>query len=517
MTLPGEAERQAVSPTPLEAGRLRFLPQPQRLQLGDQPLDCPAGLHFIGDDWNTAWLQRLWSRLAGPDLPALTDTGLPVKHRTDTQLDSAFQLSVSDTGITLTHRDADGFQAGQAYLMQYLVQWPLAGALPACELAGSPRFHYRGVHLDVVRHFFEAEPIQAWFDLFALFQLNHFHWHLTDDDGWRVPSKAYPAIADIAAWRGPEQALPPQMGTGAGRYGGCYSAEQIRASVARARSLGITVVPEMDVPGHCRALLKALPQLVEAEDQSVYRSVQHHDDNVLNPALPATTEVIHTLIDEWCELFDGALFHLGSDEVPEGAWLGSPAAQRWAEQRGRAPQDLHGHFMAQLERQVQNNGKTAMGWEEIRTGEAVSPATWILSWQGVEAGQAAAEAGHPVVMTPAQHCYYDLAVSDRPEDPGYYWAGTVDLASAWHYNPTEGLSSQAAGRIQGVQACLWTEVVTTPEEAEFMWFPRLLGLAEVAWGSNQDGDFEGFVGRAEHWMTLLAHLGVAGRDRSLGW
>ncbi|PTY38042.1 hypothetical protein BGP77_16435 [Saccharospirillum sp. MSK14-1] len=515
--LPGEAERLAFSPQSVPKGQLVLLPQPEQVETSTTQLNCPNEVNFQGERWNRAWLQRLLDRLGQSSALTQSEHGLSVVEKHQTDLITDFHLKISDHGIELDYRNDAGFQAGQAYLMQYLLQWTLAGSLPACSLSGTPRFGYRGVHLDVVRHFFAAQPIQQWLDLFALFQLNHFHWHLSDDDGWRVPSKAYPQIAETAAWRGPDEALPPQMGTGEQRYGGCYSADEIRTTVQRAAELGITVVPEMDVPGHCRALLKALPELVESDDQSVYRSVQHHDDNVINPALSATQSVIRTLIDEWCELFEGPLFHLGSDEVPEGAWLGSPAAKSWAQAQQRTPEDLHGVFMAELEQAVQAHGKTAMGWEEIRTGNAVSPATWILSWQGVEAGQAAAEAGHPVVMTPAQHCYLDLAVTDRPEDPGYYWAGTVNLAAAWHYNPTQGLSDDAAGYIQGVQACLWTEVVTTPAEAEFMWFPRLLGLAEVAWGSNQSGEYADFEARATHWMNLLAHLGVTGRDASLGW
>ncbi len=161
--------------------------------------------------------------------------------------------------------------------------------------------------------------------------------------------------------------------------------------------------------------------------------------------------------------------------------------------------------------------QTAVGWEEIRSQPGVSSDTWILSWQGVEAGQAAAEAGHPVVMTPAQHCYLDLAVSMDADDPGYYWAGTVDLRQAWTYDPTEGMSQAAAARVQGVQACLWTEIVTRPDEAEFMWFPRLLAVAEVAWGHAPGDSYERFESRARHWMSLLAHLGIAGRDERQGW
>lgn len=513
----GSPRRDVTAPTPISPDDLAFIPKPQQQTLGTTLMGCPKALNFVGDSWNTDWLCRLWRRLTVIDVPTRDAAGLLIRAERVPELKTAFELTVTTTGILLSYRDDDDFQAGQAYVMQYLVQWPLAGSLPTCVLAGNPRFGYRGVHLDVVRHFFEADTIRDWFDILALFQFNRFHWHLTDDDGWRVESQAFTEIREIANVRGHGCVMPPQMGTGPNPYRGCYTADDIHQTVERARSLGIEVVPEMDVPGHARALLKTLPELVEPDDQSSYRSVQHHSDNVLNPALKATHRVIHTLIKEWCDLFPGELFHLGSDEVPEGAWLGSPASKAWAERTGQHPSDLHGTFMAELEQVVKTHGKTAAGWEEIRTGDRISSDTWVFSWQGVEAGQAAAEAGHLVVMTPAHHAYLDLAVTDAADDPGYYWAGTVNLDDVWQYNPLEGLSQEAQSRVQGVQACLWTEIVTTPSEAEFMWFPRLLGLSEVAWGSNQQGVFREFEDRTAHWMSVLAHLGVQGRARSMGW
>ncbi|MEX2365147.1 MAG: family 20 glycosylhydrolase, partial [Pseudohongiellaceae bacterium] len=170
-----------------------------------------------------------------------------------------------------------------------------------------------------------------------------------------------------------------------------------------------------------------------------------------------------------------------------------------------------------MEREVQARGKTAVGWEEIRTGQAVSADTWVMSWQGIEAGQAAAEAGHPVIMTPAQHCYFDLAVTDQPLDPGYYWAGTVNLKQAWDFDPLAGLSETAKAKIIGVQACLWTELVETPAHAEYLWFPRLLATAEVAWGVGTERTFAQYEQDSRVVMNLLAHLGIAGRDETAGW
>lgn len=495
----------------------QLIPRPQQWETGTETLDWPGALHLIGTDWHQAWLERLSRRVSGTHAVEFNSAGFPCTLSHDVSLDHACQLKVTDAGAELRYRDEAGKQAAQAYWLQLVLQWQAAGSLTSCALSASPRFDYRGVHLDVVRHYFPAATLLDWLDLFALFQFNHFHWHLTDDDAWRVPSDAFPQLAEKACWRGHDMALPPQMGTGPEPYGGCYSKAEIAAVIERATRLGITVIPEMDIPGHARALLKTLPELVEQDDRSEYSSVQHYSDNTLNPALDSTWSVITTLIDEWCALFPGDYLHLGSDEVPEGVWQQSPSAMNWAEAHQRPITDLHGDFMARLEQHLQQRGKVAMGWEEIRTGLAVSPATWVLSWQGTEAGKAAAEAGHPVVMTPAQHCYLDLAVSTDAEDPGYYWAGTLNLKKAWVYEPLDNISKEAQNNIKGIQACLWTELVSTPEQAEFMLFPRLLALAEVGWGANQYQTFDEFNRAAQSWMSLLARLGVKGRSAEQGW
>lgn len=524
MTDPGPLEviaerqplRQFAEVKPLD-GPPQLIPRPEQWEAGTDSLPWPGKLQLMGDGWQQGWIERLSGRLNGTNPVALESEGFSCRLRHEPELESRCRLRLTRDGAELNYRDTAGRQAVQAYWLQLLLQWQATGSLPDCTLAASPRFDYRGVHLDVVRHFFPAAALLDWLDLFALFQFNHFHWHLTDDDAWRVPSDAFPQLEERACWRGHGLSLPPQMGSGAEPYGGCYSKAEIGAVIERATALGIEVIPEMDIPGHARALLKTLPELVEAEDRSVYTSVQHYSDNTLNPALESTWSVITTLIDEWCELFPGALFHLGSDEVPEGVWQQSPAAQRWAAEHQRPVSDLHGDFMARLEQYLQQRGKVTMGWEEIRTGEAVSPATWVLSWQGTQAGKAAAEAGHPVVMTPAQHCYLDLAISTEENDPGYYWAGTVNLKQAWEYQPIEGIAGAAREHIKGIQACLWTELVSTREEAEFMFFPRLLALAEVGWGANQYQTFDAFTDASRHWMSLLARLGVRGRDETQGW
>ncbi|WP_196157118.1 beta-N-acetylhexosaminidase [Reinekea sp. G2M2-21] len=504
--LPKPVNRTANAILPLSNTRPAFIPACDQ-SFTEHRISAPTSLNMMGSLWNVAWLQRLFKRLQ-MSVDMDDRQGWPVEYQQNTRQVTAFHLSLSERGARLSYRDKSGFLQGQAYLAQFLMQWLLTGVSVSCELSGSAKYPYRGVHLDVVRHFFSAAQIQDWLDIFALYHFNYFHWHLTDDDGWRIASNAFPELTELGAWRGPDSALPPQMGTGLHRYGGIYSAEEVSALVEHALQLGIQVMPEMDLPGHARALLKAIPSLVELADRSEYRSVQHHNDNVINPAYGDTIEIIETLIKEWCALFPAPLFHIGSDEIPKGVWQQSPAALEWSKQTGRAIPQLQGAFLHHVESCLSAQGKTMAGWEEVVDGGGTSTKTWVFSWQGTQAGLEAAQAGHPVVMTPAQYCYFDLARTEAFDDPGYWWAGTVDLEKAYQYEPEAGFDAESAARIQGVQYCLWTELVETPAQAEFMWFPRLLAGAEVVFGSNTNFSFESFKTRADVHAQLLLRLGI---------
>ena len=442
----------------------------------------------------------------GPDLDIQVSEGMAT---------DAYELRVAPEGVVLKG-GPEGLQLGLVTLAQKVWQCS-EGVLKPTQISDQPAHHYRGFMLDVVRHFFPVATIKKLLDSAAWLKLNHFHWHLTDDDGWRVASQAYPQLNKIAL-RGPGRPLPPQMGSGSKAYGGIYSPEDIKEVVAYAQARGITVVPEMDIPGHARALIRALPEIVEAGDQSQYESVQFHRQNVLSVAEPKVLTVLTTLLDEWLELFPGRLIHLGSDEVPEGAWTGSPAAKTLMEQLGLpSVEALHGWFLRQLQDHLAAKGRQCGGWEEVRTGQSVeldqgvTTDAWVYSWQGEQAGQDAAEAGHPVVLCPAQTCYLDLAYSDHEADPGYYWAGTLDLQKVYSYQP------RAHSKVMGLQACLWTELVASEQRLSFMLLPRLLAFAEVAWGTANLEAFDDFKGRAAHWQSFWKALGWNGVRPESHW
>lgn len=500
-----------------------LVPQPTELTVLSERFDCPSVVCWGGavdllalsaDDLAT-WAGLL-VEFAG--VSVRPDADWSVRFVAQAGLHDGYRLTLSAQGATLEASQRAGALAGLASL----VQWLGGGQVCAAVIEDQPRFAYRGLHLDVVRHFVSLGQVCKVLRLAAVYKFNQFHWHLTDDEAWRLEIKAYPELTAHTAVRGRGRIMPPQMGTGAEDHGGFYTQEDVRAVVKLAGELGINVMPEIDVPGHARALLRALPELQEAEDQSVYRSVQHYSDNVLNPALPATWRVLYTVLDEVMQLFPSVDIHLGSDEVPKGVWQHSPAAQ--AKARVLGLQDvtaLHGWMMRELENYLQRHGRRAAGWEEITVDHAVSRQTTVFSWQGVEAGQRAAQLGYPVVMTPAQYCYLDLSYNTDQAEPGYYWAGETDIAKAYGYEPLSGWGdgdvAVAQQRVRGMQACLWSELLAEPEHIEYMLLPRLLAVAERAWSAPEVTDVADFVRRCRQHTALWQRAGWCYRAEQLGW
>ncbi|MBU2863643.1 family 20 glycosylhydrolase [Reinekea forsetii] len=499
----------------LKSKTAAFIPQCDVVE-HESTVTKPKAIHFQGEIWSIDWFERMTGKL-GFRFESKTDQAWLLSAQCDGSLDVLFKLEISQDGGRLIYRDKAGFYQGQAFILQYLLQLIKNEEMFALTLQGGAYFSYRGIHIDVVRHFFSAATLQEWLDVFALFHYNQFHWHLTDDDGWRVPSDAFPELEQKGSVRGPGLTLPPQMGTGCELYQGIYSKDQIKHVVRHASELGINVVPEMDLPGHARALLKALPELQEKEDQSLYQSVQFFDDNVINPAYGDTINIVKTLLSEWCELFPGRLFHIGSDEIPAGVWQRSPSALQWAAETNQPIENLQGVLLNAVEQHLSTFGKTMAGWEEVVEGEGTSSNTWVYSWQGVDAGIKAAKLGHSIVMTPAQHCYLDLAVTTKHDDPGYYWAGTVDLAATYNYDPYKGVPIEYQGNIKGVQMCLWSELIHNKTDAEYMMFPRLLAGSELGFNNNTKGDFSAFYGRVQRWMPLLSALGFSVRAEKDSW
>lgn len=450
----------------------------------------------------------------------LSKTGASIYASINSDLSCDYQLKVLEQSIELVGVDEAGLHAGFATLAQTLHFAERSGELRQLVVEDSAAFEYRGLHLDCVRHFFDHKTIEDVLVYCYLYKLNKFHWHFTDDEGWRIEIKKYPELTRESAWRGPEQALPPQMGTGLNKYGGFYTQEQVKGVLDLADSMGVEVIPEIDLPGHARAFLYALgDQVKEAEDKSEYLSVQLYSDNVINPGYGNTMQIVYDVLDEICDLFPSKIIHIGSDEVPKGVWTQSPAASAFMEEKGlKTPEELHGWFLRDVEKYVNTKGKHLAGWEEVTTNEDVSNDTLVYSWQGTEAGLTAASLGHPVVMTPAQYCYLDISYNMDLKEPGYYWSGVTDLQKAYSYDPIpEKATSLQQQKIVGVQACVWSEVIDTDSKLQFMMFPKVVATAETGWTKSVNKNWLRFEQSAKAHAQIWQSLNIHYRPLALEW
>ncbi|MCC5860069.1 MAG: beta-N-acetylhexosaminidase [Ectothiorhodospiraceae bacterium] len=430
---------------------------------------------------------------------------------------AGYALLVQPGSVLLESGDAAGFTHAAATLLQLLPASPLnsrdaAWSLPCVRIADAPRFGYRGLMLDCARHFHPVRRILRLLDLMARLKLNVFHWHLTDDEGWRLEIQAFPQLTEIGAWRGHGERLEPQYYSGPERTGGYYSHADVRRVVEHARRLGIRVVPEIDMPAHSRAAILALPELLrDPDDRSVYLSDQRYSDNVLSPALPGTYRFIEAVLDEVCTLFPGPWVHVGGDEIPRGVWLGSPRCRALMEQEGLTrTEELAAYFLRHVQRHLRARGKWMMGWEEVLHGPDLEPGLIAFAWTSQRVVPEMLRRDVQIVLQPSEFSYFDLAQSGDFQDPGLNWAGEVPLEQVHGFDPCSGLppDSPARERLLGMQAALWSELVASRERMDYMLFPRLTAFAEVAWHAGAQPTYRDYRERLAAYLPHLDRLGV---------
>ncbi|WP_413113722.1 family 20 glycosylhydrolase [Thaumasiovibrio sp. DFM-14] len=424
----------------------------------------------------------------------------------------SYQLDVTAEQVLIRASDERGFFAAVASLLQLV---PLSSdtheafSLPCVAIQDAPRMDYRGMMLDCVRHFHSVDKVKQLINQLARLKFNTFHWHLTDDEGWRIEINAYPALTNIGAWRGPHEVLPAQYSHLTERYGGFYTQQEIREVVAYASARGITVIPEIDIPGHSRAAIKALPELLhDADDRSDYTSVQHFHDNVLSPALDGTYTFLRTVLDEVCELFPAPYVHMGADEVPEGVWRKSPRCQTlMSELKYTDPKELQGHLLRFVEQYLAQKGRRMLGWEEVVHGDKVSTDTVVYSWQSEQAALECIEKGHDVVLQPGQSLYLDMVQSDSVDEPGLNWAAILPLEKVYHYDPLANIPIEKQHKVLGVQVALWSETVVDEATFDYLLYPRLFAAAEVAWSESRQ--WYQFLHKLNNHLFELDKLGIA--------
>ncbi|RED53753.1 beta-N-acetylhexosaminidase [Aestuariispira insulae] len=414
--------------------------------------------------------------------------------------DESYRLTIESDHAKLDAGTETGLRHGLITLAQICIASHLNPELFPFPLKADirdwPRFSWRGGHLDMARHFFPAPQVSRFIDILAWQKFNRFHCHLTDDEGWRIEVPSLPHLTEIGAYRGHGLAIPPQLHSGADKYGGFYDRETIRQWLRQAEGLGVELIPEVDLPGHCFAILQSYPELVDPADRSHAKSVQYFKNNVINPGMPETYRFLETALTEVAELFPSPWFHIGGDEVAPGSWEQSPACLKWSEASGISGKDrIQAHLLQQASRVLKNLGKRIGGWEEAAAEGGIAPGggNYLIAWQNAEIGFELATKGHDIVMAPAQHFYLDVAQSTDWSSPGTGWAGVNSLEDAYRYDVMEDWPDQSSsGRMLGIQACLWTEHVHDIAGFNMLVFPRLSALAEGAWILPDSKDYNRF-------------------------
>ncbi|GAA0717491.1 family 20 glycosylhydrolase [Dokdonella soli] len=425
-----------------------------------------------------------------------------------------YELLVDTQHMRINAREAHGLFYGGVTLWQLLTQetTPVASIdVPALRIVDEPRLAWRGAMLDSSRHFQPPEFVKRFIDQLALLKLNTFHWHLTDDQGWRIEIRRYPRLTEVGAWRRPAGAAGTDANGQPVRYGGFYTQDQIRDIVRYAAERNITIVPEIDMPGHMQAAIAAYPELGSIGDKPVVSPDWGVHSYLLNTD-DATFTFMQNVLDEIMQLFPGAYIHVGGDEAIKDQWKASPRVQARMHELGIADEDhLQGWFIARLQKYLAAHGRKLIGWDETLEG-GLPPDATVMSWRGAQGGIDAARAGHDVVMAPSPDLYLDHLQSDAADEP----SGRPDLrtlADIYAFQPAPASMDAAATKhVLGAQANLWTEHMRTTAMVEHAAFPRLAALAEALWSPPPGHDWPGFVARLVPQMERWRALGIAAAD-----
>lgn len=447
--------------------------------------------------------------------------------------DEGYLLEVRSSGITLSANSERGIFYAYQTLLQMLptdvTSTVYSGiTLPECTILDYPRFEWRGCHLDVSRHFFPVKFIKKYLDVMATYKMNRFHFHLTDDHGWRLPSERYPRLNTVGSWRVDRDNQPwghadtPREGERAS-YGGYYTREELLDIIEYAAEHGIEVIPEVEMPGHCAALLAAYPQLSCDGKGSAVAIGPCWPSPVLCAGNDSALNMIERLLDEVCDIFPSRYIHIGGDEVFKDSWSQCPRCQqRIRQEHLTGEEQLQSWFIAQVQQHLATKGKTIIGWDEIM---GMKEGGWsldnpvndrnplldddavVMSWRGLKPGMEAARAGRKVIMCPTEFCYLDYYQADSRYQPASI-GGMITLRKAYEFNPAPmGTNLHVEANILGGQCNLWTEFINTPQHAEYMLLPRMLAISESLWSPALKKDWNHFRRKVEEQKERLSIKG----------
>lgn len=509
---------------------IAIIPKPQQLRLGEGHFTVRATTRLVVSEADRATAASLADRLretTGFDLPVeVGDTSaadtICLRRGPTPSADDAegYRLSVTPERILIEAGQSAGLFYGVQTLRQLLplTDGSLAGdvTVPAVEVEDRPRFSWRGLMLDAGRHFFPVLFVKKLLDVMALYKFNRLQFHLTEDQGWRIEIKAYPRLTEVGSQRAETEAPFPLMaltdrptprmdGT---PYGGFYTQDDIREIVAYAAERFITVVPEIEMPGHSVAALTSYPELGCVGSGYQVRTTWGVAEEVLCAGKESTYEYVERVLSEVVDLFPSEYIHIGGDECPKAHWRNCPHCQAVIQREGLADEhELQSYFIRRVEKILDAKGRRLIGWDEILEG-GLAPKATVMSWRGAKGGIAAASANHDVIMTPNTHVYFDYYQSEHVADEPRAQPHFLPLEKVYAFDPVEGVPEDKTGHVLGGQGNVWTEWISTEDHFEYMTFPRALALADAVWSPAPREAYDEFLTRLQSHLTRLEQLGV---------
>ena len=488
-----------------------LVPAPTHIEFSDGELRLAdaLGLDYNPKDKNLKNIIRLTkSELSGIGY-SVTDSDSDEAHtrvsinidQNITETPESYNLKIAPQGIDISGSDYAGLFYGLQTLVQILETTKInnSPAVTSVLIEDRPRFRWRGMLLDVARHMFPADFIKRYIDIIAAHKMNVFHWHLTEDQGWRMPIKKYPKLKDIAAWRketlvGHYRDKPHQFD---GKpYGGFYTEEEIKDIIDYASDRSVTIVPEIEMPGHATAALSAYPQLSCTGGPHAAETVWGVHKEVFCAGNEETFDFLENVLEEVAQIFPGPYIHIGGDECPKTRWAECEKCQaRIADEGLKDEHELQSYFIKRIEKILEKFDKRLIGWDEILEG-GLAPNAVVHSWRGMDGGIEAANAGHEVIMSPTTYVYFDYYQSEDRKNEPLAIGGYLPLSKVYEFEPVpHDIDKDKRHLILGGQANLWTEYIPTTKQAEYMLLPRVCALAEAVWSPKNKKDYAGFIDR----------------------
>jgi len=504
---------------------LNVIPKPMQMKRLDGffPIKADTRIEFEkGAETIAAYLAELLSLAEASPTDAKAGTILLTTDGANESLGAeGYELNVNPEGVTIRAPENAGLFYGVQTLRQLLPpdiedrknDSPQGRKVPAVMISDRPRFAWRGLMLDVARHFFPISLVKRYIDLLAMHKMNVFHWHLTEDQGWRIEIEKYPKLTEIGSRREASPLLTDRDSLDGKPHGGFYTREQIREVVEHAASRFVTVVPEIEMPGHSMAALASYPELGCTGGPYKVRTFWDIEENVYCAGNEKVFEFLEDVLTEVMALFPGRYIHIGGDECPKAAWQKCEKCQaRIKEEQLKDEDELQSYFIRRIETFLKANGRRLIGWDEILEG-GLAPEATVMSWRGTEGGITAASNGHDAIMCPLNYCYFDYCQSEDQENEPPSIGGFTSLETVYEFDPVPSeLSNEFSKHILGAQGQIWTEFIDDERHVDYMAFPRLSALAEVLWTPRESCDYNDFTTRLPALLERLKKWNVNFRN-----